>query len=240
MSAETDGCGPGAKGRGYHHGRLAAGIACGGPGLDVGTGSGRVHMWRKRPSGWRHRRRALSAFRRPQRPGRSAGATRFRKFQRPAQSRLGWRAPRCRSRRCGDAAPPIWPSPSAEPGLYKAMFGDAGFLAQPGGASGPAQKAFDDLSGPPSRFCVIFMRRKIMPAALAVQIWAMTHGVAELMLAGHFGDQAGRSVGCAGDGGRRADRGGSAAGRSASRANFPQPQMITKSFRAHPLENGRM
>src|SRR5271157_1805400 len=32
----------------------------------------------------------------------------------------------------------------AEPGLYKAMFGDAGFLAQPV-ASGPAQKAFDDL-----------------------------------------------------------------------------------------------
>jgi hypothetical protein len=76
----------------------------------------------------------------------------------------------------------------AEPGLYKAMFGDAGFLAQPV-ASGPAQKAFDDLV----RTAVAVLRHFYAPEnnarALAVQIWAMTHGVAELMLAGHFGDQ---------------------------------------------------
>jgi AcrR family transcriptional regulator len=75
----------------------------------------------------------------------------------------------------------------AEPGLYKAMFGDAQALA---GRSdnGAAGKAFDDLL----RTSVAVLRQFHAPEAgariLALQMWATTHGVAELMLAGHFGD----------------------------------------------------
>jgi AcrR family transcriptional regulator len=73
----------------------------------------------------------------------------------------------------------------AEPGLYKAMFGDAGFLAQPT-ANTPAQKAFDELV----RTSVAVLRHFHAPEQkarlLALQIWATTHGVADLLLAGHF------------------------------------------------------
>jgi AcrR family transcriptional regulator len=73
----------------------------------------------------------------------------------------------------------------SEPGLYRAMFGDAGFLTQPA-ANAAAQKAFDELI----RTTVAVLRHFCAPEqnarTLAVQIWAMTHGVAQLMLAGHF------------------------------------------------------
>jgi AcrR family transcriptional regulator len=81
----------------------------------------------------------------------------------------------------------------AEPGLYKAMFGDAGLLN--GAAASPAaniaaQKAFEDLA----RTTVAVLRHFCAPETnargLAVQIWAMTHGVVELLLAGHFGGEA--------------------------------------------------
>ncbi|WP_374547978.1 TetR/AcrR family transcriptional regulator [Rhodoblastus sp.] len=76
----------------------------------------------------------------------------------------------------------------AEPGLYKAMFGDAGALARQAEDSA-ARKAFDELV----RSAVAVLRQFHAPEkgarGLALQIWATTHGVAELMLAGHFGDK---------------------------------------------------
>jgi hypothetical protein len=52
-----------------------------------------------------------------------------------------------------------------------------------------AQKAFDELV----RTTVAVLRHFCAPETnargLAVQIWAMTHGVVELLLAGHFGGQ---------------------------------------------------
>jgi AcrR family transcriptional regulator len=81
---------------------------------------------------------------------------------------------------------------NAEPGLYKAMFGDAGALARLSGDSA-GQKAFDDLL----RTTIAVLRQFHAPEqgarTLALQIWATTHGVAELMLAGHFGDKAGQA-----------------------------------------------
>jgi AcrR family transcriptional regulator len=75
----------------------------------------------------------------------------------------------------------------AEPGLYKAMFGDAGALP-PENRDGAGKKAFDDLL----RTTVAVLRQFHAPEQgarmLALQIWATTHGVAELMLAGHFGE----------------------------------------------------
>jgi AcrR family transcriptional regulator len=75
----------------------------------------------------------------------------------------------------------------AEPGLYKAMFGDAGALARDNG-DGAGQRAFDDLL----RTTIAVLRQFHAPEtgarALALQIWATTHGIADLMLAGHFGD----------------------------------------------------
>jgi AcrR family transcriptional regulator len=74
-----------------------------------------------------------------------------------------------------------------EPGLYRAMFGDAGLLRRPG-EHAAARKAFDDLV----RATVEVLRFVHAPErgaeTLAVQIWAMSHGVADLMLAGHFLD----------------------------------------------------
>ncbi|HUO54602.1 MAG TPA: TetR/AcrR family transcriptional regulator [Rhodoblastus sp.] len=72
-----------------------------------------------------------------------------------------------------------------EPGLYKAMFGDAGALARENG-DGAGQKAFDDLM----RTSVAVLRQFHAPEQgarmLALEIWATTHGIADLMLAGHF------------------------------------------------------
>lgn len=74
-----------------------------------------------------------------------------------------------------------------EPGLYKAMFGDAGALARQAGDSA-GQKAFEDLL----RTTIAVLRQFYAPEPgariLALQIWATTHGIADLMLAGHFGD----------------------------------------------------
>ena len=74
-----------------------------------------------------------------------------------------------------------------EPGLYKAMFGDAGALARQSGDKA-GQTAFDDLL----RTTVAVLRQFHAPEqgarALALRIWATTHGIADLMLAGHFGE----------------------------------------------------
>ena len=75
-----------------------------------------------------------------------------------------------------------------EPGLYKAMFGDAGFLSQPT-AGGPRKRLSTNLSAPRSRVLRHFYAPETKAKMLAMQIWAMTHGVAELMLAGQFRDQ---------------------------------------------------
>ncbi|MCI4677624.1 TetR/AcrR family transcriptional regulator [Rhodoblastus acidophilus] len=75
----------------------------------------------------------------------------------------------------------------AEPGLYKAMFGDAGALARQGGDRA-GQRAFDDLL----RTTVAVLRQFHAPEhgarVLALEIWATTHGIADLMFAGHFGE----------------------------------------------------
>lgn len=75
----------------------------------------------------------------------------------------------------------------AEPGLYRAMFGEAGVLA-PDAPKNAAKIAFDELT----RTAVALLRQFCAPereaGALALQIWATTHGVADLMLAGHFGE----------------------------------------------------
>jgi hypothetical protein len=67
------------------------------------------------------------------------------------------------------------------------MFGDAGFLAQPP-AGGPAQKAMDELVQSAVAVLRHFHAPEKNAKALAIQMWSMTHGVAELMLAGHFRD----------------------------------------------------
>ncbi|MCW2282541.1 AcrR family transcriptional regulator [Rhodoblastus acidophilus] len=71
-----------------------------------------------------------------------------------------------------------------EPGLYRAMFGDAGPSRRP--ADGAARAAFDEQV----RACVDVLRFFHAPErdaeTLAMQIWAMSHGVADLMLSGHF------------------------------------------------------
>jgi AcrR family transcriptional regulator len=71
-----------------------------------------------------------------------------------------------------------------EPGLYRAMFGDAGQLRRP--SEGAARAAFDGQA----RATVEVLRFLHAPEqgaeGLATQIWAMSHGVADLMLSGHF------------------------------------------------------
>jgi AcrR family transcriptional regulator len=80
----------------------------------------------------------------------------------------------------------------AEPGLYRAMFSDAGFLRRPT-ESGAAQKAFDELVRTAREVLRFFHVPENGAENLAVQIWAMTHGVADLMLGGHFGDETDRA-----------------------------------------------
>ncbi len=191
MSAETDGCGPGAKGRGYHHGRLRQALLAaaralmserGAAGFTLAEAAKRVGVTGAAP--YRHfaDRNALVA---------ALAQQGFEHFN--EQLGRAWDGgrpdPVVALRRRGAA---YLAFAKEEPGLYKAMFGDAGFLAQPV-ANGPAQKAFDDLV----RTVVAVLRHFYAPEnnarALAVQIWAMTHGVAELMLAGHFGDQPGEA-----------------------------------------------
>ncbi len=74
-----------------------------------------------------------------------------------------------------------------EPGLYKAMFGDAGFLRGPA-ANAPAKKAFDELLRTTVEVLRFFHAPEAGAEKLAVQIWATSHGVADLLLGGHFGD----------------------------------------------------
>ena len=191
MSAETDGCGPGAKGRGYHHGRLRQALLAaaralmserGAAGFTLAEAAKRVGVTGAAP--YRHfaDRNALVA---------ALAQQGFEHFN--EQLGRAWDGgrpdPVAALRRRGAA---YLAFAKEEPGLYKAMFGDAGYLAQPV-ASGPAQKAFDDLV----RTSVAVLRHFYAPEnnarALAMQIWAMTHGVAELMLAGHFCDQPGEA-----------------------------------------------
>lgn len=188
MSAETDGCGGrGGKGRGYHHGRLRQALLAaarsliserGAAGFTLAEAAKRVGVTGAAP--YRHfaDRNALMA---------ALAQQGFEHFnEQLARAWDGGRPdPVTALRRRGAA---YLAFARAEPGLYKAMFGDAGFLAQPA-ANVAAQKAFDELV----RTTVAVLRHFCAPEqnarALAVQIWAMTHGVAELMLAGHFGDE---------------------------------------------------
>jgi AcrR family transcriptional regulator len=188
MSAETDGCGlgagAGAKARGYHHGRLRQALLAaaralmaerGLSGFTLAEAAKRVGVTGAAP--YRHfaDRNALVA---------ALAQDGFEHFN--EQLGRAWDGgrpdPVAALRRRGVA---YLGFAMAEPGLYKAMFGDAGLLAKPN-VSGPAQKAFDDLV----RTSVAVLRHFHAPEnnakSLAMQIWAMTHGVAELMLAGNF------------------------------------------------------
>jgi AcrR family transcriptional regulator len=198
MGAETDGCGRpggglggkfGAKGRGYHHGRLREALLAaaraliserGPAGFTLAEAAKRVGVTGAAP--YRHfaDRDALMA---------ALAQEGFEHFN--EQLGRAWDGgrpdPVTALRRRGGA---YLAFARAEPGLYKAMFGDAGFLAPT--ASAPeaheaAKKAFDELV----RTTVAVLRHFCAPEnnarGLAVQIWAMTHGVVELMLAGHFG-----------------------------------------------------
>ncbi len=188
MSAETDGCGPRGKGRGYHHGRLRQALLAaaraliserGPAGFTLAEAAKRVGVTGAAP--YRHfaDRNALMA---------ALAQQGFEHFN--EQLARAWDGgkpdPVSALRRRGAA---YLAFARAEPGLYKAMFGDAGFLARPS-ASAPAQQAFDELV----RTTVAVLRHFYAPEKnakmLAVQIWALTHGVAELMLAGHFADPA--------------------------------------------------
>jgi AcrR family transcriptional regulator len=193
MSAETDGCGGpngrfGGKGRGYHHGRLRQALLAaaraliserGPAGFTLAEAAKRVGVTGAAP--YRHfaDRNALVA---------ALAQEGFEHFN--EQLGRAWDGGRPDSitalRRRGAA---YLAFAKAEPGLYKAMFGDAGFLAPPAAepaAQAAAQKAFDDLV----RTTVAVLRHFCAPENnarnLAVQIWAMTHGVAELLVAGHF------------------------------------------------------
>ncbi|MCW2276035.1 AcrR family transcriptional regulator [Rhodoblastus acidophilus] len=70
-----------------------------------------------------------------------------------------------------------------EPGLYRAMFGDAGLLRHP---SDRARAAFDEQVRTTVEVLRFFHAPERDAETLAVQIWAMSHGVADLMLSGHF------------------------------------------------------
>ena len=73
----------------------------------------------------------------------------------------------------------------SEPGLYKAMFGDSRFLTE-AGPRNAAETAFEALE----RRVVAVLRHFHAPEqnarALAMQVWALSHGAANLLLAGHF------------------------------------------------------
>jgi AcrR family transcriptional regulator len=72
-----------------------------------------------------------------------------------------------------------------EPGLYRAMFGDAALLRRP--AENPAARtAFDDLVRSAVEALRFFHAPEQGAESLAVQIWAMSHGAADLMLGGYF------------------------------------------------------
>ncbi len=194
MSAETGGCGKGdAKGRGYHHGRLRQALLAaaraliserGPAGFTLAEAAKRVGVTGAAP--YRHfaDRNALMA---------ALAQQGFEHFN--EQLGRAWDGgrpdPVTALRRRGAA---YLAFAGREPGLYKAMFGDAGFLSEPT-ANAAAQKAFDELL----RTTVAVLRHFCAPEqharTLAMQIWATTHGVAELMLAGHFKGETGEAGG---------------------------------------------
>ena len=72
-----------------------------------------------------------------------------------------------------------------ESGLYRAMFGDAALLRRP--ADNPAARiAFDELVRSAVEVLRFFHAPEQGAETLAMQIWAMSHGVADLMLGGYF------------------------------------------------------
>jgi AcrR family transcriptional regulator len=76
----------------------------------------------------------------------------------------------------------------AEPGLYRAMFGDAGLLGRQ--SENPAARtAFDDQTRAIVEVLRFFHAPEQGAETLALQTWAMSHGVADLMLAGHFSEK---------------------------------------------------
>jgi AcrR family transcriptional regulator len=187
MTAETDFCGRRAeKGRGYHHGGLRQALLAaaraliserGPAGFTLAEAAKRVGVTGAAP--YRHfaDRNALIA---------ALAQQGFEHFNEELGRAWDGGKPDALSalRRRGSA---YLAFAKAEPGLYKAMFGDAGALARQGDDRA-GQKAFDDLV----RTTIAVLRQFYAPEqganALALQIWATTHGVAELMLAGHFGD----------------------------------------------------
>jgi len=186
MTAESGFCGRGAgKGRGYHHGGLRQALLAaaraliserGPAGFTLAEAAKRVGVTGAAP--YRHfaDRNALIA---------ELAQQGFEHFNEELARAWNGGKPDALSalRRRGHA---YLSFARTEPGLYKAMFGDAGALARQSGDAG--QKAFDDLM----RTTVAVLRQFYAPEqgarALALQIWSTTHGVAELMLAGHFGE----------------------------------------------------
>ncbi|MBB4199145.1 AcrR family transcriptional regulator [Rhodoblastus sphagnicola] len=76
----------------------------------------------------------------------------------------------------------------AEPGLYRAMFGDAGPARRPT-ENAAARTTFEDLVRSTVEVLRYFHAPEGDAETLGVQIWAMSHGVADLMLGGHFSDR---------------------------------------------------
>jgi AcrR family transcriptional regulator len=178
--------GEGAKERGYHHGRLRQALLAaartliserGPAGFTLSEAAKRVGVTGAAP--YRHfaDRKALVA---------ALAHEGFEHFN--GELRRAWDGgkpdPVSALRRRGAA---YLAFARTEPGLYKAMFGDGGFSTRPE-ADSAAQKAFDELI----RTTIAVLRHFYAPErdarALAMQIWATTHGVAELMLAGHISD----------------------------------------------------
>jgi len=76
----------------------------------------------------------------------------------------------------------------SEPGLYRAMFGETG-LPPRSAENLQALTAFDELARASVAALRFFHAPERDAQRLAAQIWALSHGVAELMLAGHFSDR---------------------------------------------------
>jgi AcrR family transcriptional regulator len=185
MEMDKEGCGwRGLRGRGYHHGRLRealldaarALISERGPaGFTLAEAAKRVGVTGAAP--YRHftDRQALIAALADQ------GFVRFN--ERLGQAWEGGKPDALTAlRRQGHA---YLAFVREEPGLYRAMFGDAGQLCGPS-IDASAVQAFAELVRVASEVLRQFCAPENAARELAVQIWAITHGVADLMLAGHF------------------------------------------------------
>ena len=80
----------------------------------------------------------------------------------------------------------------AEPGLYSAMFGNVKALDEPGPGQA-ADKALATLRNAARAVLLLYGAPADGADALASEIWALSHGVAMLAMAGYFSDAHGRS-----------------------------------------------